>query len=57
MKHTKAQPRFDLDLKFGQQNENDFLTAIAKFPVYIILMLNIMLSVYIKPTEKIMSGF
>tara|TARA_R110000868_G_scaffold299098_1_gene559333 strand:+ start:359 stop:727 length:369 start_codon:yes stop_codon:yes gene_type:complete len=28
VKHTKAQPRFDLDLKFGQQNENDFLTAI-----------------------------
>ncbi|WMM94948.1 hypothetical protein HTVC168P_gp18 [Pelagibacter phage HTVC168P] len=28
MKHTKAQPHFDLDLKFGQACENDFLTAI-----------------------------
>lgn len=28
------------------------LKAEAKLPVYIILMLNIMLSVYIKPTEK-----
>ena len=28
MKHTKAQPRFDLDLKFGQESENEFLKAI-----------------------------
>lgn len=28
MKRTKAQPRFDLDLKFGQESENEFLKAI-----------------------------
>jgi hypothetical protein len=28
VKRTKAQPRFDLDLKFGQECENDFLKAI-----------------------------
>ena len=28
MKHTKAQPHFDKDLKFGQQYENEFQEAV-----------------------------
>jgi len=28
VKHTKAQPHFDLDLRFGQDCENEFLKAI-----------------------------